>query len=305
MEKICIILLGSTAVGKTEWAMKLARYFNIEILSVDSRQCYKEISIGVAKPSPQYLHEIPHHFINSHSIYEKVNAKIFEEYALNSFSSIFSKSNMAIMVGGTALYIDALCKGIDDIPIINQYIQNEIRLEFKNKGIVWLQATVEKEDPLFFKLGENKNPHRLLRALEVIRSHKKSIIQFHTQKAKLRNFKIIKIGLQLSKEILYQCIIERTHQMIKNGLEKEVLELKPYWHLQALQTVGYQEWIPYFEKKINFEKVQELIIIHTRQYAKRQMTWFKKDTSTHWITPEDNFESVVAWLQQKIYNLKG
>lgn len=304
MNKICIVLVGATAVGKTEWAIKLARYFNTKIISADSRQCYQEISIGVAKPSSQYLNEIPHYFINSHSIHDVVNVKVFEAYALQSINTIFQQNNISIVVGGTGLYIDALCNGIDDIPPIDENTRNHIRQEFANRGVQWLQETIKQEDPLFFNIGENKNPHRLLRALEVMRSYQKSILEFQKKSTINRHFKIIKIGLTLPKELLVERIIKRTQTMIQEGLDEEVLSLKPYWHLQALQTVGYKEWIPYFENKINVEQVQEQIIIHTRQYAKRQTTWFKKDNSIHWISPQENLQSLIHWIEQQIANIE-
>ncbi|MDB5199535.1 MAG: miaA [Chitinophagaceae bacterium] len=282
--KTCLIIVGPTAVGKTSVAIELAQQFNTEIISADSRQCYKELNTGVAKPSPEQLQKVKHYFINSHSIQDEVNAKVFEEYALQKVGNIFKAHDIAVMVGGTGLYIKAFCEGMDEVPVINPAIREELVINFKNKGLDWLQTEVEKNDPIYFSKGEIKNPQRMMRALEVKLSTGKSIIEFRSHKTRERDFTIIKIGLELPKEQLHQNINNRVDDMMSNGLLDEVKNLSSFKHLNALQTVGYKELFDHLEGKISLDKAIEQIKTNTRQYAKRQMTWFKKDEEVKWVT---------------------
>jgi len=291
MNKTCIVISGPTAVGKTPLAISVAKYFSTQIISSDSRQCYKELSIGVAKPSQEELTSVPHYFINSHSIHESINAGIFEKYALEKVQEIFLKNEVAVVVGGTGLYIKTFCEGIDQLPIVAPGIRENITRNFEKKGLEWLQKEVEKYDPLYFSKGEIHNPHRLIRALEVVMSSGKSIVEFQTQKSQPRDFKIIQIGLELPREQLYQRINDRVDQMIIEGLVEEVKSLITYQELNALQTVGYRELFDYFSEKISLQQAIEAIKINTRHYAKRQMTWFKKDANIKWSSPD--FEQVL------------
>ena len=281
--KNCLVIAGPTAVGKTPLAIRLAKHFNTQIISADSRQCYKELNIGVAKPSSTGLGKVKHYFIDSHSIREDVNAKIFESYALKAIDTIFLKYDIAIMVGGTGLYIKAFCEGIDEIPVVDGDIKKNIISNFQTSGIKWLQSEIEKNDPLYFRKGELQNPQRLMRALEVKLFTGKSIIEFQTQQKKKRYFNIIKIGLELPKEQLHQNINNRVDDMMRNGLLEEVKSLYSYKHLSALQTVGYKELFEHLELKISLDEAIEKIKTNTRQYAKRQMTWFKKDREVIWV----------------------
>lgn len=285
--KTCFIIVGPTAVGKTSLAINLAQHLNTEIISADSRQCYKELNIGVAKPSPKQLQEVKHYFINSHSIREEVNAKVFEEYALQKVNDIFKDHDTAVMVGGTGLYIKAFCDGMDEVPVIDPAIRNEIVSDFKNKGLQWLQTEVEKNDPVYFSKGEIQNPQRMMRALEVKFSTGRSIIEFQSHKKQERDFKIIKIGLELPKEQLNENIHHRVDEMMTYGLLEEVKSLSSFKNLNALQTVGYREICDYLEQKISLDDAVEQIKINTRHYAKRQMTWFKKDKEILWFSPAD------------------
>ena len=199
MNKTCIVIVGPTAVGKTSIAVKTALHFQTEIISADSRQCFKELNIGVAKPSAEELQQVKHHFINSHSINNEMNAAIFEQYALEKINEIFKNHDVAVMVGGTGLYVKTFCNGIDEVPVIDEKIRKKINADFEWEGLEWLQKEVEKNDPVYYAKGEIKNPHRLLRALEVKLSTGRSIIEFQTQQKKHRNFNIIKIGLELPK----------------------------------------------------------------------------------------------------------
>ncbi len=296
--KTCIVILGPTAVGKTLLAVSLAKHFNTQIISADSRQCYRELNIGVAKPSSNVLDQVKHYFIDSHSIHEHVNVKIFETYALKAADAIFLKHDTAIMVGGTGLYIKAFCDGIDEIPVIDSDIKRNIILNFQTSGIGWLQNEIGKKDPLYFKKGEMQNPQRLMRALEVKLSTGKSIIEFQTQQKKKRNFNITKIGLELPKEQLHQNINNRVEEMIRNGSLEEVESLHPYKHLSALQTVGYRELFDYLDLKISLNEAIEKIKVNTRQYAKRQMTWFKKDKEVRWISAINS----IAYLNNDLQN---
>jgi tRNA dimethylallyltransferase len=278
-KKTCIIVSGPTAAGKTAFAIDLALQKNTQIISADSRQCFKELNIGVAKPSPEQLKKVKHYFINSHSINEEVNAKIFEEYALKAVEEIFENNDTAIMVGGTGLYIKAFSEGLDEIPFIDTEIRKKINGEYHLKGLQWLQDKIKKEDPLFFEMGEMQNPQRMLRALEVKLSTGKSIVEIQSGKKIKRGFEIKNILIDLPRPELYDNINRRVDQMMENGLLKEAESLLPHKNLNALQTVGYKELFDYFEGKISLAEAVDLIKKNTRHYAKRQMTWFRKQVS--------------------------
>jgi tRNA dimethylallyltransferase len=283
----CIIITGPTAVGKTALAIQLAQHFNTCIISADSRQCFKELSIGVAKPSLQQLQTVKHYFINSHHINQEVNAALFEQYALTTIHEIFQQHKIVIMVGGTGLYIKAFCEGMDDIPAIPENIRTRIVAEYEQKGLDWLQNEVKEKDPAYFEKGETANPQRLMRALEVKLHTGESILYFQKGKKTTRPFNIIKIALDLPRAILYERINNRVDEMMKEGLLNEVKTLIPYQHLNALQTVGYQELFQYLNGNISLAKAVEDIKKNTRHYAKRQLTWFKKDEAFHWFSPLD------------------
>jgi len=295
MTKTCILIVGSTAVGKTSLAVKTALHFQTEIISADSRQCFKELNIGVAKPSAEELAQVKHHFISSHSIKDEMNAAMYEQYALAKIDELFKLHDVVVMVGGTGLYVKTFCQGLDEVPVVDEKIRKKINEEFEWEGLEWLQKEVEKNDPLYYAKGEIKNPHRLLRALEVKLSTGKSIIEFQTQEKKQRPFNIIKIGLELPKEQLHKQINGRVDAMMKAGLLDEVKKLVPDKKLNALQTVGYRELFGHLVGDLELEDAIEIIKINTRQYAKRQMTWFKKDEEVKWCAPE--FEKLMELLQ--------
>jgi len=279
------IVVGPTAVGKTAYAIKLAQKLKTEIISADARQCYKELNIGVARPSELELATVPHHFIASHSIVETVNAGVFEQYALAKTETLLTQYGSVVMVGGTGLYIKAFVEGMDQIPTIDPAIRLQIQEDVSIKGMDWLQAQIQKMDPEYWAMadqGEQQNTQRLSRALEVMIGTGQSILHFQQQQKKTRPFNIQKIGLELPREQLYERINQRVLQMVEAGLEEEVKSLLPQFHLNALQTVGYQEWLPYFKGEQSRDEVIQAIQQNTRRYAKRQMTWFKKDTSIEW-----------------------
>ena len=285
--KTAIIICGPTAVGKTAVAIQIAKHLGTEIISADSRQCFKELNIGVARPTEKELQTVPHHFMASHSVNEEVTAVGFEQYALEKIEFLFKKNNVVVMVGGTGLYIKAFEDGLDLIPEINVNIRREIVTNYENLGINWLQQELREKDPVFFKEGEIQNPQRMMRALEVINATGQSILSFRNGKKANRNFRIIKIGLELPKEILHLRIQERVDKMMEQGLLDEVKNMIPYRKRNALQTVGYAELFDYLEGKTELKLAVELIKTHTRQYAKRQMTWFKKDKNIQWFGPNE------------------
>jgi tRNA dimethylallyltransferase len=275
-KKTCLIISGPTAVGKTFLAIELAKQYQTQIISADSRQCYDELNIGVAKPTSQQLKEIKHYFINSHSIHDEVNVKVFEEYALKAAENIFKENDIAIVVGGTGLYLKAFCEGLDEIPAIDPFIDREVNENYRQQGFSWLEEELKMKDPLFFAKGEMQNIQRMLRALQVKIATGKSILEFQTGIKKYRSFEIKNKVLSLPREILYNQINQRVDQMIEAGLLQEVESLVPFKHLNALQTVGYKELFDYLEGKISLSAAVDNIKKNTRHFAKRQITWFKK-----------------------------
>jgi tRNA dimethylallyltransferase len=281
--KTCIIITGPTAIGKTSYAIELAQQHNTQIISADSRQCFRELNIGVAKPSQEQLKSIQHHFINSHSIHDEVNAKVFEQYAVDAIHTIFETQDIAIMAGGTGLYIKAFCEGLDEVPAVNKATRDEINEAYIARGLEWLQSEIKEHDPLYFSSGEIQNPQRMLRALEVKLSTGESILNFHSEKKVDRGFEIKKINLEIPRSELYKRINQRVDEMIQEGLLKEAEALFPYRHLNALQTVGYKELFDFIEGKTlpggrqnSLSQTIEEIKKNTRHFAKRQITWFKK-----------------------------
>ena len=290
-----IIVAGPTAVGKTTLAIALAQQFDTSIISADSRQCFKELDIGVAKPSPQELASAHHYFIGSHSIHDKVDASIYEKYALKAAAEIFESRTTAIMVGGTGMYIKAFCQGLDNIPAIETAIQDMVRNGYEENGLAWLQSEVAANDPDYFAHGEIQNPQRMMRALEVKLGTGNSIRSYQNKQPALRPFNIMKIGLELPRPELNDRIHQRVDVMMKDGLLDEVGSLLPYQNLNALQTVGYKEIIDHFNGGSSLQTAIELIKTNTRQYAKRQMTWFKKDKDFQWFGPQQR-ESILKHL---------
>jgi len=285
--KTAIVILGPTAVGKTSVAIQLAKRFHTEIISADSRQCFKELNIGVARPSERELQTVHHYFVASHSIDENVSAGTFEQYALQKANELLQTHDRIIITGGTGLYVKAFCDGLDEIPAVPRDTRKEIVSNYEKHGLEWLQKQVQKKDPRFYTSGEIENPHRLMRALEVVEATGRSILEFRRGQKESRDFNIAKIGLEVPKEELHRNISARVDQMIDAGLVQEVKQLRPYKILNALQTVGYTEIFDYLDGKISLEKAIDLIKKNTRQYAKRQMTWFRKDKEVKWFSPSE------------------
>jgi tRNA dimethylallyltransferase len=286
-KKTVVIICGPTGAGKTSVAIQIAKHFQTEIISADSRQCFQELNIGVARPSVQELTEVKHHFIASYSIHEEVNAAVFEKFALEKTKELFQQHDVIVMVGGTGLYIKAFSEGLDSIPGIDPAIREDIIHNYETKGLEWLQQEVKLKDPLFYEKGEIQNPQRMMRALEVMESTGQSIVSFHKTAKTKRDFTIINIGLELPKEELHRNINTRTDKMMEAGLLNEVKDLLPYKTLNALQTVGYKELFDHLQGDISLDDAVGQIKTNTRQYAKRQMTWFKKDRSIRWFHPNE------------------
>jgi len=280
--KTVYIIVGPTAVGKTAFAISLAQALQTDIISADARQCYHEMKIGVARPSQMELDSVPHHFIGSHSINDNVNAAVFENFALEKVDEIFKQKDAVVMVGGTGLYVKAFCEGLDLIPEIDPEIREGIIKQYEKLGLRWLQKEVSVKDPAYWAKGEQLNPQRLMRALEVMLGTQASILSFQQKNKAIRPFNIVKIGMEMPRPLLYEGINQRVLNMVDDGLEQEVKSLLPNFNLNALQTVGYKEWVPFFEGNLEKLSVIESIQQNTRHYAKRQMTWFKKDPEIKW-----------------------
>lgn len=298
-KKFIIQVVGPTAVGKTSLAITLAKHFKTEIISFDSRQCYQELRIGVARPLEEELSEVKHYFIASHSIHEPLNAAWYEEYALQLTKNLFETHQVIVMVGGTGLYWNAFAKGMDPLPAIDPSIRAALVNNFEKNGMDWLVATLQEKDPVFAVAGEMKNPQRMLRALEVVTATGQSILQYRNQEKQVRDFTVISIGIELPRQELVERIHTRVDLMMEQGLLEEVKLLLPFASLNALQTVGYAELFAYLNQEISLTEAVEKIKINTRQYAKRQMTWFKRDPATTWFSPGASQE-VLQLIAEKL-----
>lgn len=295
-----MILAGPTAVGKTALSIQLAKRYQTEIISADSRQFYKEMEIGTAKPTYDEMDGVPHHFIDSHGILDDYNVGQFEKDALKLLDELFQKHNVVFVVGGSGLYVKALCEGIDEMPIIPVEIRQKLNAEFEKNGIEYLQKQVIESDPEYFKIVDQQNPQRLIRALELYRATGKNMSYYRAQeKVVERPFNIIKIGLERPREELYDRISLRMDQMIEEGLFEEAQKLYPFKHLNALQTVGYSEIFGYLDGDYDREEAIRLLKRNSRRYAKRQMTWFKKDAEFVWFLAEDK-EEVTDYLDSRL-----
>lgn len=287
MNNYLIVLLGPTASGKTETGIRLAKKLNCEILSADSRQFYKEMHIGTAKPSIKEMQGVKHHFIDFLSIEDDYSAGRFEEDAISLLNRIYKKQHVALLLGGSGLYLDAVCKGIDKLPGADAAIRRDLSSMLKNEGITALKNTLRELDPVYYEEIDINNPRRIMRALEVCLISGKPYSAFLSAKKKQRDFSIIKIGLKPERETLYSNINTRVDEMIKKGLVAEARKLHKHKHLNALQTVGYTELFSHFEGKTTLEEAIELIKRNTRRYARRQLTWFRKDKAINWFLPDE------------------
>jgi tRNA dimethylallyltransferase len=294
-----VVVCGPTAIGKTSLAIELAKLFNAEIISADSRQFYREMNIGTAKPSEEQLNEVPHHFINNISIHTKnYSAGKYEIEVLDFLEKYFKKHKVAVMVGGSGLFINAVCSGFDKFEKEDDNQLWVTRKFLNTKELDWLQQEVGRLDPEYFATVDKKNPVRLKRALEIIYTTGKKYSEQRIGKKKERPFNIIKVGLSLPREILYERINNRVDDMMKAGLLEEVKQLYLHKKLHTLNTVGYTELFDFIEDKISLEDAVALIKQNTRNYAKRQMTWFKKDDGIKWFQPEQK-EEIINYIQSR------
>lgn len=298
-KKHLICIVGPTAVGKTTNAIKVAQIFKTEIVSADSRQFYRELEIGTAKPDEHELAQAKHHLVNSLSIHDEYDVGKFEREALSIISQIHKAHDVAIMVGGSGLFVDAVCNGLDEFPEVKTGLREELNAELKNKGLAPLVEELKISDPEYFQVVDIQNPQRVIRALEVIRSTGRKFSSFRRKTRKERPFEVIKIGLTMDRDELYGRIDERMDLMLAHGLVEEAKEFLPFKQLNALQTVGYQEIFPYLEGEYGYEEAVRLLKRNSRRYAKRQLTWFRKDESVKWFEPNQS-EEMLTWLKDKL-----
>jgi len=301
-QNFLLLVVGPTAVGKSDLCIKLAKKFQTEILSCDSRQFYREMNLGTAKPSPEELQAVPHHFINSLSITDPYDVQQYEKEALALLERLFQQHRVIVMTGGSGLFADAIQFGLDDIPAVPADLRKQITLEYQEKGLGWLQGEVARVDPDYFSVVDRDNPQRLMRALEVCRGTGHPFSSFRMKKKVNRPFQVIKIGLDLPREVLYRRIDQRMDSMVAFGLFDEATSLFAQRELNALQTLGYSEIFGFLEGKYDREETLRLLKRNSRRYAKRQLTWFRKDTSLVWFDPSQLEEVLVYVTDQMALN---
>jgi tRNA dimethylallyltransferase len=283
-----IIIAGPTSVGKTDMAIRLAKFFGTEIINADSRQVYQEIKTGTAVPSAMQLAQVRHHLVGHRSIHQPYNASLFELEAIEILDSLFAHYNVVIMAGGSGMYIEAVCHGIDDIPSVDPEIRERLQREYLENGLSGIQSRLLSADPEYYRKADLNNPKRILKALEISEMTGRPYSSFLTGHAKERNFHPLHIGLDIPREELHANINRRVDSMISEGLVDEARRLYPYRELNALNTVGYKELFDYFENRCSLDEAVQKIKDHTRQYARRQLTWFRKQKDTKWFSPNED-----------------
>lgn len=297
--KHLVVIAGPTAVGKTKVAIQLAKHFNTEIISADSRQIFIETKIGTAVPSAEELSQTQHYLIGTKHVTDYYNAWMFEQEALQIAEKIFEKKDIAILVGGSGLYIDAVCNGIDEIPDIEPELREKVNQQYENEGIESLRNTLKFLDPEYYKIVDLSNPVRLKRAIEICIQANKPYSQLRKEQRRTRDFKIIKIALNLPREELYDTINQRVEAMVDCGLEAEVRSLEKYKNCMALKTVGYREFYDYFDGKCTRDEAIEKIKQNTRKYAKKQITWLKRTSDYTWFEPSNLLE-IKKFVEEKV-----
>jgi tRNA dimethylallyltransferase len=294
-----LVIAGPTAIGKTKTAIILARHFETEIISADSRQFYKALKIGAAAPSDEELASVKHHFVGHLSVNDYYNVSRFEEEVLATLDQLFKTRPLAIMTGGSGLYIDAVCRGIDDLPLIEDALREKVKNWHQEHGIGFLQEKLQILDPEYFRIVDQANPKRLMRAIEVCLATGQTFTSLRKNETKNRDFDIIKIGLNRPRAELFENISLRTEKMIADGLVEEVKNLEQFRDFNALNTVGYKEIFDYLDSKVTLAEAIENIKTNTRRYAKRQLTWFKRDSEMRWFMPEDA-EGLISFIEDQI-----
>lgn len=288
--KTLIVLLGPTGVGKTDLSIELARYYDTSIISCDSRQIYKEMCIGTVVPGREQLEAVPHFFIQTESVHNYFNCWEFEQQALRKIRELFEEREVVVMVGGSMMYIDAVCKGIDEMPTVDEEVRQSVKEMHEREGIEALRLLLRKLDPVSYGTVDLKNAKRIMHALEVCLTTGQPYSSFLTGSVKKREFAIVKIGLNRDREELFDRINRRVDQMVVDGMEAEARALYPLRHLNALNTVGYKEWFDYFDGKFDREEAIRLIKRNTRRYAKKQLTWYRNSSDIHWFHPSQKAE---------------
>lgn len=296
--KLLIAIIGPTACGKTETALKIATHFNTEIISADSRQVYRGLSIGTAAPSVEELATAKHHFIQIINISENYNVSCYEKEALSCLDAIFTRHDKAILTGGSGLYINAVCNGLDELPDVDEQTKLELKQLYVNGGIEALRTLLKKLDHTYYQKVDLANHKRLLRALEVCLTTGKPFSSYHKNEPSPRNFNLLKIGIQRDRNELYDRINKRVDNMIAQGLIEEARKYYPFKHNNALNTVGYKELFDYFDGLTSLDFAIEKIKINSRRYAKRQLTWFRKDNDIAWVQ-NGNVEKIIELVEKK------
>ncbi|QDW23752.1 tRNA (adenosine(37)-N6)-dimethylallyltransferase MiaA [Pedobacter sp. KBS0701] len=297
--KTLISIVGPTAIGKTALAIQLAQHFGTEIISADSRQFFKEMAIGTAKPNAMELAAAKHHFIDSHSVSQLFSTGDFEIESLNTLDQIFKNHALAIMVGGSGLYVNALLNGLDEMPDIDLSIRERLNKQFEEEGLAVIQNQLAQLDPEYFAKVDQQNPQRMIRGLEVFLSTGQKLSSMLSATKKERPFNIIKIGLNTDRAVLYDRINRRVDQMIADGLVDEVKSLIPFKKYNALNTVGYSELFDYLDGKLSLEDAVSAIKQNTRRFAKRQLTWFRRDEEINWFEPIEK-EKVINLIHDRL-----
>ncbi len=297
--RLLLVLVGPTAVGKTEIAIQIAHFFRTEIISADSRQFYREMRIGTAVPTSAQLSAVPHHFIGHLSIHDEYNVYRFENDVLNLLRNLFQHHRLVVMTGGSGLYVNAVLKGIDDLPDPDPGLREQLKAKLGSEGIGALQKMLLELDPEYYKDVDKNNPKRLLRAIEVCLTTGSTFSSLRINQPRERNFRILQIGLDLPREQLYQRINERIDRMVDYGLVEEARSLYPFRHLNALNTVGYKELFKFFDGSITLDEALKDIKTHSRKYAKRQLTWFRRDPAIIWLPP-DRFPDMIDLISRQL-----
>lgn len=300
MTKFLISIVGPTAIGKTTLSIKLAKHFNTEIISADSRQFFKEMQIGTAAPNKDELASVNHHFIHHKSITDNYNVGAFEKEGLQCLETLFKTKNVVVMVGGSGLYVDAITKGLDDFPEVDSNIRETLNADLETKGLPYLQEQLKELDITSYNTIAIDNPHRVIRALEICIGTGQPYSSFLNKDKTKRNFKTITIGLTADRTIIYNRINQRVDMMLQAGLLKEVQSLLPFQHLNALNTVGYKELFNYFNGDWNLDFAVSEIKKNTRRFAKRQLTWFKKDDSSLWFDYLIDVDTIITILKSNM-----
>lgn len=300
-KKFLIIICGPTASGKTPMALYIARHFHTVIINADSRQIYTEMSIGTAKPNREQLAAIKHYLIGNKSIHDYYNASMYEVEVLDLLKKLFLQHDVVVMVGGSGMYINAVCRGIDEFPSTDPPVREKMKRIYEEEGISGIRELLKTKDAEYYQKVDINNPQRILKALEIIEMTGKPYSSFLTGRYKKRDFSTVKIGLNLPRPVLHQRISQRVDHMLENGLLGEIKELHPFRHMNALNTVGYKEFFDYAEQKTTFEEAVEKVKAHTRQYARRQLTWFNKDKDISWFHPEDT-KKIIKHIYSKTGN---